>query len=380
MEINCILLRFGELFLKGNNRYFFENVLINNIKHALKGFNCKFQKSQGRYYIENFDDYDGVVNALTKVFGLHSLSPAYKIKTDLNLIYDAAVKVAPKEGTFRVSVKRADKKFSLKSTDLAANIGGVLLQHYPLLKVDLHTFSHEINVDIRENGFSYIFYDKIMCAGGLPYGTGGKGMLLLSGGIDSPVAAYLMAKRGVKISAVHFHSFPYTSEAALQKVVDLKRKLEPFVPQMRLFVIPFTQIQQEINKHCPSEFMITLMRRFMMRISERLAKQQGCGALITGESLGQVASQTMQSIHSSNSVATMPVFRPLIGFDKIEIMQIAQKIDTYEISILPHQDCCTVFLPKHPVIHPKMQEVLQFEARLDVENLIKNAIEGLEIK
>jgi len=211
----------------------------------------------------------------------------------------------------------------------------------------------------------------------LPYGTSGRGMLLLSGGIDSPVAAYLMAKRGIKIYAVHFHSFPYTSELALQKVIDLKEKLSPYIPQMPLFVVPFTEIQQEINKNCPSEFMIAMMRRFMMKISERVAEKNKALALITGESLGQVASQTIESITSSNSVVKMPVLRPLIGLDKVDIIEISKKIDTYNTSIIPHQDCCTVFLPKNPVIRPKLDEMLELETKLDVENLIEKAINGI---
>ena len=230
-------------------------------------------------------------------------------------------------------------------------------------------------MDIRDNGYSYLFYDKIPGAGGLPVGCSGSGMLLLSGGIDSPVAGWLMAKRGVRLNAIHFHSFPYTSELALQKVKDLAARLSGYTGGVKLFVVPFTEIQYAIHEKCPESFMITIMRRFMMRIAERIARREECGAIITGESLGQVASQTMQSMNVTNSVVTLPVFRPLIGFDKEEIIDISQKIDTFDISIRPYEDCCTVFLPKNPVIRPKIGEAVEYENRLDVDALIEDAVQ-----
>jgi thiamine biosynthesis protein ThiI len=381
-EPNTILIRYGELFLKGNNRYYFESLLIKNIKAALFGIRFKFVKSQSRFFVEDFDPADKnlILSRLTKVFGIHSLSPAVKIRTDLKKIGEIASMMAPEQGTFRVTVRRADKKIPKKSMEIAAEIGGDMLERVPARKVDLFRYDFELCVDIREDGWSYVFYEVIPGAQGLPSGCSGRAMLLLSGGIDSPVAAYKMGRRGVTVCCVHFHSFPYTSELALRKVVDLTEMLRPYVPFIELTVVPFTKIQYAIHEHCPQEFMITIMRRFMMRIAERLAQDKKCGALITGESLGQVASQTMESINATNSVVKMPVFRPLIGNDKEEIIEIAKKIGTFDISIRPYEDCCTVFLPKNPVIHPKLSEVERYESKLDIEPLIAEAIAGAEVR
>jgi len=379
VECNTILIRYGELFLKGNNRYYFESLLIKNIKAALNGLHFRFVKSQSRFFVEDFDpcEKSEILFRLVRVFGIHSVSPAVKIKTDLKKIGEIASQMAPESGTFRVSVRRADKRIPLKSMEIAAEIGGDMLERAPGRKVELYKFDFELRVDIREDGWSYVFYETIPGAQGLPSGSAGRGMLLISGGIDSPVAAYKMGRRGLTVCCVHFHSFPYTSELALQKVIDLVDTLRPYVPFIELNVVPFTKIQYAIHEHCPEEFMITIMRRFMMRIAERLAHEKKCGALITGESLGQVASQTMESINTTNAVVKMPVFRPLIGNDKDEIIAIAQKIGTFDISIRPYEDCCTVFLPKNPVIHPKLSEVERYEARLDVEGLINEAFEGI---
>lgn len=381
-EFNTVLIRYGEIFLKGNNRYYFESLLAKNIKNALVGLEFKFVRSQSRFYIEDFQpsDQNEIISRLQKIFGIHSISPAVKTRTDISQISAICSLISPKSGSFRVTVKRADKRIAMRSMDIAAQIGGDMLQEQEGLRVDLFQYDFEVNVDIRENGWSYIFYETIMGAGGLPTGCSGKAMLLLSGGIDSPVAAYMMAKRGLNIACVHYHSFPYTSELALQKVIDLATKLHPYIPSIELYVVPFTDIQYAIHEHCPQEYMITIMRRFMMRIAERLAKSQKCGAIITGESLGQVASQTIESINASNSVVSMPVFRPLIGNDKEEIITISQKIGTFDISIRPYEDCCTVFLPKNPIIHPRLQDVINYEQRLDVDNLIDAAIAGVEVK
>lgn len=380
MTTECILIRYGELFLKGNNKGFFESTLIRNIKASLAGLEYKFIKAQGRFFVEDFHDSDReeVLSRLKKVFGIHSLSPARKVKSDLDEISRVADELVPKEGKFRVTVKRADKRFPVNSMSAAAEIGGRLLDASSLRAVDLFHFDFELNVDIRENGYSYLFYEKIPGAEGLPTGTGGKAMLLLSGGIDSPVAAYKIAKRGVKLCCVHYHSFPYTSELALQKVKDLAKKISAYATGLELFVVPFTEIQYAIHENCPAEFMITIMRRFMMRIAERLAKENHCGALVTGESLGQVASQTMESIQVTNSVVSLPVFRPLIGDDKSEIITIAEKLDTFQISIRPYEDCCTVFLPKNPVIHPKISDAERFEQKLNMDALIESAIARTE--
>lgn len=381
VEYNCILIRFGEIFLKGDNRKYFESLLIKNINTALKEIKYTFVRSQGRYYIENYapEDKDEIISRLTKVFGIHSISPTVKVSTDIEEIGRVASEITPKSGKFRVTVKRADKRLGMTSTEFAAAIGGKLLKASGgKLKVDLFEYDFELFVDIRENGYSYLFYDKIMGAQGLPTGCSGNGMLLLSGGIDSPVAGYVMAKRGIRLYAIHFHSFPYTSELALQKVKDLAEKLTAYCGEIKLFVVPFTEIQYAIHNKCPEEFMITIMRRFMMRIAEKIAVANNCGAIITGESLGQVASQTMQSIIVTNSVVKLPVYRPLIGADKYEIIDIANKIDTFDISIRPYEDCCTVFLPKNPVIKPKLADAVEYESRLDIDGLIDQAIEGTE--
>ena len=379
VEYNCILIRFGEIFLKGNNRKYFEDLLINNIKVALKSLKYTFLRSQGRYYVEDFDNADEIIQRLKKVFGIHSVSPALKVKTDKEALFEAAVGMSPMSGKFRVTVKRADKRLPFTSAEMAGNIGGALLRASGgKLKVDLFDHDFDLNVDIRDNGYSYLFYDKIPCAGGLPVGCSGSGMLLLSGGIDSPVAGWLMAKRGVRLHAVHFHSFPYTGEPALQKVKDLAEKLSKYTGQVNLHVVPFTAIQYAIHENCPASFMITIMRRFMMRIAEKIAAKEGCGALITGESLGQVASQTMQSMNVTNSVVKLPVFRPVVAFDKEEIIDIAQKIDTFEISIRPYEDCCTVFLPKNPVIRPKISEAEEYEKALDIDSLVEKAVADTE--
>lgn len=376
-----IICRYGEIYLKGNNKYFFESVLVKNVRASLSDFSCKFEKMQNRLVVTNFSENDEelITERLKKVFGLHSISISYEVESDPEIIKQTALKIAPSKGSFRVSVRRANKKFPIPSTQFAGEIGGYVLEHNPLLTVDLHNPEFVIEVDIREGNTTFVFSEKILCAGGMPVGTSGMGTVMLSGGIDSPVAAYQMAKRGMSLTAVHFHSFPYTSEMAKQKVVDLAEILSDYTGKFNLLVVPFTKIQQAIHEKCPAEFMITIMRRFMMRISERLSKKYGSGAIITGESLGQVASQTVESITCTGSVVDVPVFRPLIGMDKSDIIEIARKIGTYETSILPYEDCCTVFLPKYPVIKPKLDVIERAEAALDIEPLIQEAIDGIEI-
>ncbi len=377
-----ILIRVGELFLKGNNKRYFMDLLKNNILAALSDFSFSFKNAQSRMFVEKYDpeDEESIIRRLTCVFGISSVSPAVKIKTDFAALRSLCDEISPKEGNFRVTVNRADKRIEKKSFEIAGDIGGYMLSKEKGRKVNLFTYDFDVNVDMREDGYSYVFYKKISGAGGLPVGCGGKGMLLLSGGIDSPVAAYSMAKRGVRICAVHYHSFPYTSELAKEKVLNLAKILVPYCGEIELTVIPFTDIQYAIKENCPIEYMITIMRRFMMRIAERLAVCKKCGALITGESLGQVASQTMESINVTNSVVTLPVFRPLIGRDKTEIIDIAQKIGTFETSILPYEDCCTVFLPKNPVIKPTMERAVEYENRIaNREELLENAIRNAEI-
>ena len=378
-----IIVRVCEIFLKGKNRFYFVNLLEENIKKALDGIKYDLVKLQMRYLVENFDEdkYDLIMSKLLKVCGIHTMSVAYCVESDVDKIAEAAIaECEDMKGSFKVETNRADKTFPLHSVELSAEIGGRILEKYGKdLYVDVKKPKNVLKIDIRENGQSLIYKDVIKGVGGMPVGSSGKGFLMLSGGIDSPVAGYMMAKRGMKLAAVHFHSYPYTGEAAKEKVITLGKMISEYSAGMTLYVVKFTEIQEEIHKRCSEEFMITMMRRFMMRITERLANYHGGQAIITGESLGQVASQTTESITSSNSVVTMPVFRPLIAFDKLETIEIANKIGTYETSILPYEDCCTVFLPKFPAIKPRMDRVLKEESRLDVEELIKRAMQNVEV-
>ena len=378
-----IIVRVCEIFLKGKNRFYFVNLLEENIKKALDGIKYDLVKLQMRYLVENFDEdkYDLIMSKLLKVCGIHTMSVAYCVESDVDKIAEAAIaECEDMKGSFKVETNRADKAFLLHSVELSAEIGGRILERYGKdLYVDVKKPKNILKIDIRENGQSLIYKDVIKGVGGMPVGSSGKGFLMLSGGIDSPVAGYMMAKRGMKLAAVHFHSYPYTGEAAKEKVITLGKMISEYSAGMTLYVVKFTEIQEEIHKKCSEEFMITMMRRFMMRITERLANYHGGQAIITGESLGQVASQTTESITSSNSVVTMPVFRPLIAFDKLETIEIANKIGTYETSILPYEDCCTVFLPKFPAIKPRMDRVLKEESRLDVEELIKRAMQNVEV-
>lgn len=378
--MKVILIRYSEIHLKGNNRGFFENALVNNIKHCLEGYEYKFSKQSGRYVIGQFneDQAQNILDIVKNVFGVYSVSLADEVPSNYDDIKESAIAIAPQSGTFKIVCNRADKHFPLNSMQLASSIGGDLLEANNKLTVDLHKPQHVVNIDIRENGKTFVFADTIKGVNGMPVGTGGKGMLLLSGGIDSPVAAYMMAKRGMSVRAVHFHSYPFTSLQAKEKVLTLAKIVKKYTLHMTVDVVSFTEIQTAIHENCPEEFMITIMRRFMMRIAEKLAKKYGCGATITGESLGQVASQTLESITSTNSVATMPVLRPLIGFDKDEIIEIAKRIDTFETSILPYEDCCTIFLPKNPVTKPRLDKVEKVESALDVEALVNQALENVE--
>lgn len=377
-----ILLRFGEMFLKGKNYSFFAKTLYNNIKNAIKKYNCKIEKIAGRYLVTDFNDFnkEEVISALTKIFGLVSLSVATEVDSTEEAIIDFCKNIVINKSTFKVDVKRADKRFPIKSYEFASKLGGVILANNKGLKVDVHSPEEVVSVDIRESGKTYISYDKIACAGGMPIGTAGKSMLLLSGGIDSPVACYQMAKRGLNINAIHFHSYPYTSEQAKDKVISLAKLLTPYCGHINLYIVPFTKIQENIHKLCDDEYMVILVRRFMMDIAERVANMSGCTSLITGESLGQVASQTVESITATNNaVKLLPVFRPLIGMDKSEIMEISKNIGTYETSILPYEDCCSVFLPDSPVTKPKLDRIERNEKLLDREVLISEAIQNIDI-
>lgn len=378
--MQVLIIRYSEIHLKGNNREFFENALITNIKTALKGYTFVFSRSNARYVIRNFDTMllDEIVDVVTNVFGVHSVSVAEEVESNYQAISQAALAIAPTTGTFKVNTNRADKRFPIPSMKLSADVGGDILEQHHDLKVDLMNPQHVVNIDIRENGKTFVYSKVIKAVNGMPVGTGGKAVAMLSGGIDSPVAVYMMAKRGMTIRCVHFHSFPYTSMQAKQKVLDLAKLVKKYTLRMTVDVVSFTEIQTAIHEQCPEDYMITIMRRFMMRIAEKIARNYGGGAVITGESLGQVASQTLESITSTNSVATLPVFRPLIGFDKDQIIEIAQQIGTFETSILPYEDCCTIFLPKKPVTKPRLSAVEKIESVLDVETLVNNAMQTIE--
>ena len=377
-----IIIRFGEIYLKGKNRGHFEKMLENNIKASISSLDVKFLKISGRYLIKDFDEYltDEIISKLSKVSGIHSISVCDIVKSNFEDIKNKAVEVSmDRTGTFKVETNRADKKFPMLSTEISSKIGGAILRANKNLKVDVHSPDVTINVDIRESGETFIFTDVIKMMGGMPSGTAGKGLLMISGGIDSPVAGYMIAKRGMKLEALHFHSYPYTSDMAREKVLTLAKKVAEYTAGMKVNIVSLTQIQEEIHKNCSEEYMITIMRRFMFKIAEIIAKNNELQAIITGESLGQVASQTIESITSSNSVITMPVLRPLIAFDKLDIINIAEAIDTYETSIQPYEDCCTVFLPKHPIIKPSLKNVLKEESKLNVEKLIQDALNTLEV-
>jgi len=377
-----LLLKFGELFLKGRNRREFLKLLKNNIIKKLHNLKFKLVETQGRLIVSDYEESqeDEIIERLQKVFGLIAVMPAIEfdttlenIKTYVDTLDFSGVK------TFKVDVKRADKTFSMMSMELERYLGGVVLEKNPNLKVDLYNPEMVVNVEIRVNQKTYIYNKLYPCAGGLPLGSAGKGLLLLSGGIDSPVAGYLMAKRGLTLEAVHFHSYPYTSVQAKEKVVELANQISEYCDEIKLHIISFTEIQEQIHKNCDADYMITIMRRIMMRIAERLCNKNGLGAIVTGESLGQVASQTMQSMNVTNSVVSLPVFRPVIAYDKEEIMDVAKKIKTYETSILPYEDCCTVFLPKNPVIKPTISRAEHNEQFLDIEKLVEVAIANEEI-
>ena len=379
---HVIIIRYAEIHLKGKNRGYFERVFAANMEKSLKGIRHEIRRRSGRYLVENFGegDVDKIVKKLSKVFGVHSLSVGYKVKADMDEIFHAAQAAADSFGSFKVETHRADKTFYLNSPQISAQIGGRLLDSNKNLTVDVHEPDFIINIDVREDGTALVFNKFIKCADGMPVGTAGRGLLLMSGGIDSPVAGHMIAKRGMKIDCLHFHSYPYTNMQARQKVIDLAKILSEYNCGIKLSIISVKEIQEEIHRHCNGAYMVTLLRRFMMRLAERLAKRDGDQCIITGESLGQVASQTIEGMTSSNSVIeSMPVLRPLCGFDKNEIIERSRDIGAYEVSILPYEDCCTVFLPDYPIIKPKLADVLAEEAKLDVEKLLDNAFATLEI-
>ncbi len=376
-----IIVRYCEIHLKGKNRGYFEQIFMNNLEKALAGIRHEIRRPSGRYVVENFDGTktEEIVGRLRKVFGVHTVSVGTKVPADMDSVFAEILRIAPEKGTFKIETNRADKHFPLDSMQINAEIGGRLLAARPSLRVDVHAPDTVLHVDVRENGTALVFEGIVKGAGGMPVGTAGKGMLLLSGGIDSPVAGYMIAKRGMRLECLHFHSYPYTNMQAREKVEELARILAGYTGGLTLHIVSVTHIQEEIHKKCPAEMMITLLRRFMMRIAERLCRKTGAQCIVTGESLGQVASQTIEGMTSSNAVVgLLPVLRPLVGFDKTEIVERAREIGTFETSVLPYEDCCTVFLPKHPLIRPRLDKVEEAESALGVQELVEEALAAEE--
>lgn len=383
---NTLIVRCGEVALKGLNKPYFERMLVDRIKRVLKKYNdVEVKRHEGLIFVRAPKELDSdlIVGDISRVFGVASISPAVEVESDMEEIGQAAVeymlRLIEKKGvkTFKVDAKRADKNFPVKSPDIARQIGARILIGCKVLKVDVHNPDCLLFVDVRKDK-SYIYEQKISGFGGLPLGTNGKGMILLSGGIDSPVAAWMMAKRGMLIEAVHFHSYPYTSERAREKVVDLASIVAGYCGRFRMHIINLLPIQEMIVQNCPEEETTILVRRFMMKIAEKVAQETDCCMLITGENLGQVASQTAEALVVTDQSVQMPVMRPLIAMDKVDIMEIARNIGTFETSILPYEDCCTVFLPKHPTTKPKLEKILESESRLDVEQLVADAVASKE--
>ena len=390
MNFKSFLLKYAEIGVKGKNRYLFEDALVKQIRYALGRCEGEFavRKEQGRIYadvVSEHYDYDEAVENLQRVFGLSHICPMIQLEDNgfeklAEEIVQYMDKAYPgKTLTFKVNARRARKNYPKSSMEVNCDLGEALLNAFPEMKVDVHKPDVMLNVEIREH--IYVYSIVIPGPGGMPVGTAGKAMLLLSGGIDSPVAGYMISKRGVRLEAVYFHAPPYTSERAKQKVVDLARTVSKYVGEIRLHVINFTDIQMYIYDKCPHDELTIIMRRYMMRIAEELAKESGCIGLITGESIGQVASQTMASLLVTNEVCTLPVYRPLIAFDKLDIVDIAEKINTYEISILPYEDCCTTFVAKHPVTKPSLAIIQKHETHLHekIEELVKTAVKAREV-
>lgn len=374
-----LLVRFGEVFLKGQNRPFFMKKLIGHIRQATREIDGRVWMSEGRIYVSDFSDMDECMRRVKRVFGVHSVSPAIEMDKDNfeAICAQAAKMMQPLQGTFKVLARRSDKRYPLDSPAIMREAGGYILEQAPHLSVDVNHPQHVMTIEIRDH--AYLSVHREPAVGGMPMGTNGKACLLLSGGIDSPVAGFMIAKRGVELCCVHYHSFPYTSERAKEKVLELARILGEYCGRVRVHVVPFTQIQMQIHQQCPENYTTLIMRRFMMRIAEQLALADGAQALITGESVGQVASQTMEALTCTDEVVGMPVFRPVIGMDKSEIIARAEQIGTFETSSLPYEDCCTVFTPKHPATHPRKELIRKAEALINGEALIAEAIRDTEV-
>lgn len=382
-----ILAKYGEIILKGGNRPKFEKLLIDNIKNALKNIaQFKISIRQATIYIEDFDEdkIDIIVERMSRIFGIVSITKAAVCEKDMDAIKETTMKYLDddlkKPAKFKVEAKRSDKNFPLNSVQICMDLGGWLDDKYPDIECDVHNPEITVKVEVRDvAAYVYIDQKKIKGQGGMPIGSGSKATLLLSGGIDSPVAGHMISKRGVTIDAVNFFSFPYTSDRAKEKVISLAKILAQYTSKVNLYIVPFTEIQLQIRDNCPEEHMTLIMRRFMMRISEKIARKNGSKALVTGECVGQVASQTLSALDVTNAVVDMPILQPLIGMDKIEVINRAEEIGTYETSILPYEDCCTVFTPKHPTINPKRASIEATERVLNIEELEKEALAGVEL-
>ncbi len=382
-----ILAKYGEIILKGGNRPRFESILVNNIRNSLKNVaETKVRLAQATVYVEVQDQekMDIVMERLSKIFGLVTITRAAVCEKDIEDIKAKAKEYLKNDLTdgkrFKVEAKRSDKQFPYKSPQICLEVGGFLDDEYPEIIVDVHNPDVTVKVEIRDfDAYVYADENKIQGQGGMPIGTGSKATLLLSGGIDSPVAGHMISKRGVEIDAVNFFSFPYTSERAKEKVITLAGIIARYTSKINLYIVPFTEIQLQIRDKCPEEHMTLIMRRFMMRIAEKLARKHKSHALITGESVGQVASQTLAALDVTNAAVDMPILQPLVGMDKIEIVNRATEIGTFETSILPYEDCCTVFTPKHPTTNPKRENIEKSESKLDVETLIEAALAGVEM-
>ena len=374
-----ILIKYGELSTKKANRNFFINTLYKNLKNRLGGYEVKIHKDRARMYVEFLEkDLDDIKNIVSKVFGIHTYHIAYIVDTDDKIIQDKVLSTVREQEfkTFKVETKRSDKSFTIHSQDYNRVLGGLILKNISGSKVDVHNPDLWITVEIREKQ-SFIYFNSYKGSGGYPVGTQSKGMLMLSGGIDSPVAGYLALKRGMILDAVYFEAMPHTSIEARNKVISLCKKLSSYTDHINLHIVNFTPIQEEIYKNVREDYMITIMRRMMYRIMEKLCKKYKGLVIVNGESVGQVASQTLTSMNVINSVTNLPVIRPVACFDKLEIMEIARNIDTYETSIIPYEDCCTVFVPKHPAINPKMGIAIAEENKFDYEPMLDNAVETL---
>ena len=379
---NILIVKYGEIGVKGKNRYIFENKLIKNVKNILKPIG-KFNvyKEYGRIYVDlDGYDYEEVVEEVKKVFGIVGVCPAVRAEKDYNLLKELEEKIEQGYKSFKVDSRRGDKDFKLTSQEMSLDIGGYLVsQVKDKIAVDVRNPEVKIHCELRQNHVM-VYSDTIPGYGGLPLGTNGRAMSLLSGGIDSPVASWMVAKRGMELECIHFHSYPFTSEKSQEKVRDLAQILAKYCGRVRLHKVNMLEIQKSIGLNCKDEEMTIISRRFMMRIAERVAESRHCDALVTGESIGQVASQTIQGLTCTNASVKMPVFRPLIAMDKTEIIEVAQKIGTFETSILPEEDCCTVFSPKKPVTKPKLDRIEKSENKLDVEKLIQDAIDNIEVE